>query len=272
MQKTLTVAVFAAALGIGGAACAADLNAARSMKDPQAYIANTWSGFYVGVNGGYGWSAQSSTLDTTAYDGYGDGYYGYDSAKLTKEGAFGGGQIGYNIQRDRLVYGIEFDIQAADIKGSKSSEASADEGDVITDAQVKSSLDWFGTLRGRVGYLFGNSLLYATGGLAFGGVNDSLSMTANRTYPYEHDSSDVASKNTTLTGYAVGGGFETPLTPSLTFKAEYLYLDLGSSSLSTYAEPHGYDYGAADVKVDHTYHTVRVGLNYKLAQPYEPLK
>jgi outer membrane immunogenic protein len=275
MQKTLTAAVFAAALGVSGAACAADLNAARSMKDPAAYMpANTWAGFYLGVNGGYGWGAKS-TMTVSAYED-GDDWANTNSARVLPEGGFGGGQIGYNVQRDRFVFGIEADIQTANISDHWSSEAVSIDGDVVTDATAKASLNWFGTVRGRIGYSIGNSLLFATGGLAFGGVKDSLTHSV---WDYYTDGATAsASKNTTLTGYVVGGGIETALSPSWSVKAEYQYIDLGSTTLSTNSDitygvdPVYTDNGNASVKVDHTYHTVRVGLNYRLAQPYEPLK
>ena len=109
------------------------------------------------------------------------------SSKLSTEGGFGGGQLGYNLQRDRFVFGIETDIQGAAIKGNTYSEAIIANANpaltlpaLETGAGAKSTLDWFGTVRGRLGYsagnalFFGNTLLYATGGFAYGGVRDSL--------------------------------------------------------------------------------------------------
>ena len=74
----------------------------------------------------------------------------------------------------------------------------------------------------------------------------------------------------------VGGGVETALTPSWSVKAEYQYINLGSTNLSTADD--GFSYGAgtgngdASAKFDHIYHTARLGLNYKINQPYEALK
>jgi outer membrane immunogenic protein len=239
-------------------------------------VPNVWSGFYLGVNGGYAWGAKSSTLDTTAFHEY-DPHETLGSAKLSTEGGFGGGQIGFNVQRDRLVFGIEADIQGADIAGKKTSIAIEDplDIDVTTDALVKSRLDWFGTLRGRLGYSFGSSMVYATGGLAFGSITDTLTGTVTSRYGLDPALAD--SKTSTETGYTVGGGFETMLTPSWSVKAEYLYIDLGSTTLSDdsghiLTRSAYYDEGTASVKVDHTYHTARVGLNYKIGPVYEPLK
>jgi outer membrane immunogenic protein len=272
MQKILAVAVMATALGIGGAS-AADLNS-RSMKDVPAYVpGGVWSGFYVGGNGGYGWSGKNSDILTDAYHDY-NPTEGYDSAALSTQGGFGGGQIGYNIQKDRLVFGIEADFQGSDVKGSKSSAAldNYQDQDVLTGATVSSTLDWFGTVRARLGYATGNSLVYVTGGLAYGGVKDTL--VGETISVHAVDSAVLAdSRSATLTGYTVGGGIETMLTPAWSVKAEYLYIDLGSTShLFSEYEFGNLDYGAAGADISHTYNVVRAGLNYKINQAPEPLK
>ena len=137
--------------------------------------ANTWTGFYVGANGGYGWSADKATTSSFAND---DGATATSpTASFDRNGGFGGAQIGYNVQRGQLVFGIEADIQGAGIRGSATTSASADNGDVIATGKATSSLDWFGTVRGRLGYAYDRSLFYFTGGLAFGGVKDRLALT-----------------------------------------------------------------------------------------------
>ncbi len=277
--KTLRMPLAAAFAFAAFPALAADLNA--GYKNAPVYAApSNWNGFYLGVNGGYGWGARSSTLDTLAIDGDAvTPVTAAASSTFSTEGGFGGGQLGYNAQRGRIVFGVEADIQGANIAGKAFSEANADVGEVITDAWANSNLDWFGTFRGRLGYAFGGTLVYATGGLAFGGVRDSLTqtVTSHNTNPLT-TVSDSVSNNTTATGYVVGGGFETALTPSWSVKAEYQYIDLGATSLSTAndipygAQPVHHDIGAASVAIDHTYHTARLGLNYKLSPVYEPLK
>src|SRR5262249_17791268 len=118
-------------------------------KDEPGYVGVNWSGFYIGVNGGYGWTANTDS----AFD-------------LKPAGGFGGGQIGYNWQGGfglgrAWVFGIEADIQGADISDK----------DVFGD---RSKMDMFGTVRGRVGYAFGPALVYATGGFAYGNVENSV--------------------------------------------------------------------------------------------------
>jgi outer membrane immunogenic protein len=128
-------AVFAAPI----AASAADLGPAPSYKAP-AYVAPsyaTWSGFYVGVNAGYGFGKADSAL--------GD---------LDPSGFLGGGTIGYNLQTGVWVWGIEGDFDYSAMKD--------DTGGV----EVK--LPWFATVRGRIGYAgWGNLMPYITGGAAF---------------------------------------------------------------------------------------------------------
>ena len=142
----------------------------------------SWNGFYAGVNGGYGWGASSRLTTSASQDG--DLVPGTAGAKLWPDGGFGGGQFGYNFQRDRIVFGLETDIQGGGIGSKTFSEAvSLDGTAVTTDGWAKSSLGWFGTVRGRVGYTFGGSLVYATGGFAYGSAKDTLTQTVTSVNP-----------------------------------------------------------------------------------------
>ncbi|MGO9472631.1 MAG: outer membrane protein, partial [Rhodomicrobium sp.] len=106
-------------------------------------------------------------------------------------------------------------------------------------------------------YSFGSALLYATGGFAYGGVEDKLSILTT-----------TVSNSYTATGYVVGGGVEYKLAPAWSVKAEYQYIDLGSEKLAATA----ITYAHASANFDHAYNTVRVGLNYHFLPAYEPLK
>ncbi len=283
LRKVLRVSPAAAAVFVALSAQAADLyGPSMSMKDVYPYGAAGWAGLYLGVNGGYGWGS-SSDLNASAFQ-YGDPYAVATAAKLKADGGLGGGQIGYNWQWGTLVAGIEADIQGSNIGGSASANAVNYYSFVYTDAWAQTNLDWFGTLRGRLGMSAGSWLVYGTGGLAFGGVRDSLgqSLLSNDTTPYSTLKTDAASRNATLTGYAAGGGIEKKLTPSWSVKAEYLRIDLGSTTLSANRDiAYSYnqyclttctDNGNSSVKINHVYDTVRFGLNYKIGQSYEPLK
>jgi outer membrane immunogenic protein len=107
----------------------------------------TWTGFYVGVNAGYGWSN--------------DDFDSVDLADEDDDGGFvGGAQVGYNYQIGSFVVGLEGDIQYADF-GS--------EGAFVVNGATYDldRSDWFGTVRARAGVAFDRALIYATGGFAF---------------------------------------------------------------------------------------------------------
>jgi outer membrane immunogenic protein len=257
MLRRLVLASFSA-VALSAAANAADIYVPTpagpgGYKDEPCCL---WTGFYVGVNGGYGWGNRNKVADiiTTA----GGALITETTTHFTPEGGFGGGQIGYNWQRDRLVYGIEADIQGADIRGHASTSAGA--GLLATGS---SDLDWFGTVRGRVGYVWGSALLYATGGFAYGGIQDKITKL--------DPGFGSLSRSETATGWVVGGGLEYCLSPKWSLKGEYQYIDLGkSSSMSIDVAAQNKVFGELDPR--HSYSTVRAGLNYHFVPAYEPLK
>jgi outer membrane immunogenic protein len=152
MKKILLASV--ALLGFAGAASAADLPVRSAPPAPivAAVPVFTWTGFYVGVNAGYGWNANDSiTVGGVRFD-------------LDDEGGFvGGAQAGYNYQIGSFVVGLEGDIQYADFGGDDRFDF---DGDGIADDDFNNS-DWFGTVRARAGVAFDRALIYATGGFAF---------------------------------------------------------------------------------------------------------
>jgi outer membrane immunogenic protein len=151
MKKILLSSV--ALLGLASGAMAADLPSRRA---PAPIIAAvpvfTWTGFYVGVNAGYGWNTNDSiTVGGVRFD-------------LDDEGGFvGGAQAGYNYQIGSFVVGLEGDIQYADFGGDDRFDF---DNDGIADDDFNNS-DWFGTVRARAGVAFDRALIYATGGFAF---------------------------------------------------------------------------------------------------------
>jgi outer membrane immunogenic protein len=151
MKKILLSSV--ALLSLTAGAMAADLPSRRA---PAPIIAAvpvfTWTGFYVGVNAGYGWNTNDSiTVGGVRFD-------------LDDEGGFvGGAQAGYNYQIGSFVVGLEGDIQYADFGGDDRFDF---DNDGIVDDDFNNS-DWFGTVRARAGVAFDRALIYATGGFAF---------------------------------------------------------------------------------------------------------
>jgi outer membrane immunogenic protein len=235
IRVVLTAASVAA---LATAANAADLSGGRDAP----YARVTWNGVYAGVNGGYG---VGNAVEGTVYQDAGN----YSSASITPSGGFGGGQVGFNWQSGGFVAGVEADFQAGGLTGAATTPLTA--GNTAT---VDSSLDWFGSVRGRVGYSFGSTLLYGTGGFAFGGVHDQFKVSS---------SSKAYDSNSTATGYVAGAGLEYAFNSSWSAKAEYQYIDLGTNTVKeTIGSGPAYGAGA----FDHTYNTVSVGLNYHIGR------
>ncbi len=113
--------------------------------------------------------------------------------------------------------------------------------------QASANIDWFSTVRGRVGYAAGPTLLYFTGGLAFADVDYSVSGTGP-------GGAFAMSSDKIETGYTLGGGLEWAFAPNWSLKSEYLYVDLGDETVTS---P-----GGVSSTTDLDFHTVRVGLNY----------
>lgn len=240
--RYLLSAIGAIALSVS-TAYAADLGARPiySPPPPPPPPAHTWTGFYFGANGGFGGNQFQ-------YPGTVGGIAG--TAKLNSSGFFGGGQVGYNWQvAPAWVVGVESDFDGADIEGM----ANASTGFAAASAGTK--LDWFGTARGRAGVLVTpNALLYATGGWAYG----HTTTTANATLIGVAAASTSVGNN--LSGWTAGGGLEYAFNPWLSFKTEYLYLDLGTANLVNGAVA-GVPFSISEKT---TVHTVKIGLNVKL--------
>ena len=260
LRKYVWMGAAAGALVIAAQASAADLNG--GFKDsPRAFQAPMWTGLYLGVNGGYGWRDTSDQFSYAACSANDCPPYGYDAfGGIGADGGFGGGQIGYSWQgflgMQPLVAGIEADFQGADIKGSGTAS-----GDGWSE-NYKTNLDWFGTVRGRLGYTAGPALLYFTGGFAFGGLKHH----AEDSY---YAPNAVYESNDTVTGYVLGGGIEYKFNPSWSLKAEYQYLNFGKNDPALVPNDAYYPTPPAS---DDAFHTVRVGLNYWISPAYAPLK
>jgi outer membrane immunogenic protein len=252
MQK-LALAVSILAIS-SVSALAADM-APRYTKAPAmvASPAYSWTGFYAGVNAGYGVAADPSTLD--AFTNPVIGFDNLESYKISPAGVLGGVQVGANWQTGLWVFGLETDFQGTSQKDSVCVLICSTDGTVS--ATVSQKLPWFGTVRGRVGVAVDRSLLYVTGGLAYGRVETSVTEVDGPT--------TAASISETKTGWTVGGGIEAALTGNWTAKVEYLYVDLGSQTLSFVdaAGPPGAITATAAMR-DHIF---RAGVNYRLGGP-----
>jgi outer membrane immunogenic protein len=271
-MKGIFLGVAALASLVATSAVAADLAAARPYtKAPPmvAQVAN-WTGFYIGGNVGYGWG-NSDNSETISRLVTGVPLF-TNSGSNNVDGVIGGGQIGYNWQVTNWLVGLEADIQGSDQRGSLSwtCVACADDGTNIT-SNLTQKLDWFGTVRGRVGVLATPSvLLYGTGGLAYGELKTGGSVTGTN---FAGVPTTIALNGTssTRTGWTAGAGIEGRIAGNWTAKLEYLYMDLGSvgngpTALTGILVPVRTT-GAASYSSHFTDNIVRVGINYQFAGP-----
>jgi outer membrane immunogenic protein len=190
-MKRLVLAGLAVAAMVGSAA-AADMSPRYQQPYVKAPLYNpvySWTGFYLGINGGGGWG--NSAWDRTG---------GFDVS-----GGLIGGTIGYNWQAGQIVYGLEGDADWSGIKGTSTNGCAAG---------CTTNNDWIGTARGRLGYAFDRFLPYVTGGLAVGDIRASTPGFAGATQ--------------TNAGWTIGAGLEFAIACNWTAKAEYLHVDLGN--------------------------------------------
>ena len=231
---------------------------AGGYKDgPASAAAPSWTGYYLGVNGGGGWGDSNTLTFTDTAPGAGN------PGSFDRYGGFGGIQAGYNWQGalglgDSWVLGFETDFQGSEIN-NRFSKIAPYFGPTFFDA--RQGIDYFGTVRGRIGYATGNLLIYGTGGFAYGNVITKIRL-ANL------DFTNSLRNDETEAGYAVGGGLEYVFAPGWSAKLEYQYVDLGAQSLSGLASNGDID----RTKVDNNFNTLRVGFNYHLQSDYVPRK
>jgi outer membrane immunogenic protein len=221
MKSRFLCSVGALPILLAGPAIAADMPLKAPPPPPAAVFG--WTGFYAGLNVGGSWGR---ALSDFSISGLGTTVAASDS--VSPDGVIGGGQLGYNWQLDpNWLIGVETDIQASGEKASATRFDTVDVEGVTTNYEAK--IEWFGTIRGRLGYVFGRRiLLYATGGLAYGRV--SISGTSTDNILGGSTVSSTAFPNADVNaGWTAGAGVEgVAWNPRWTWKVEYLYLDLGS--------------------------------------------
>ena len=230
-----------------------------------------WTGFYVGGNLGYSWGRSSDTSTITN----GAGTIVFSSVDRTDlNGIVGGGQIGYNWQMQNWLFGFEADIQGTGEKGTHGYlcpqstclpnivGAAVVLGPAVTEA-LSQKIDWFGTVRGRIGLLAAPKvLLYATGGLAYGEVASNATIAPVTT----GISAAIPGANTTNVGWTLGAGVEGAIGGNWTARLEYLYVDLGRVS-GSFATTIGTTALTTNFSSRVTDNILRAGVNYKFGGP-----
>jgi outer membrane immunogenic protein len=273
----------AAALALSAAsALAADLPYRKAEELPPPPPPPMWTGLYAGLSAGYGFGTNSATQSVSSGEAAYDNTYFYNTPLAftdlyvptglalalsgaganSQSGFIGGGQIGYNYQYgSNIVLGLEADIQGAGIRGSSRFGGAGvgvgvDAGLVgsytstytsIGASQVRAGVDWLGTVRGRLGYLWTPTMLiYATGGLSYGGTYANISNFAVTSNSWSDTLVGTGSYGTktfigggtrsqTLVGWNVGGGVEWMFMPNWSLKAEGIYWNLGNINVPTAA-------------------------------------
>ena len=239
----------------------------------------TWDGLYVGGNVGY----SASRFDTGALFGdssTGAPLFATDSS-IKHYGALGGGQAGYNWQWGMWLAGVEADLQFAH---QRTITASLCPGAICNPAITgfdapetlthEHNLDWFGTLRGRLGAtIYPDAIAYVTGGLAYGviehrgsiyGSANGLDGSGNPAVVFAgNDFFDRMMK----VGWTAGVGIEAHLGGPWTVRIEYLHVDLGAESTTEF-NPQNSTPTAITFNSRITENLVRFGVNYKF-DPYE---
>ena len=212
--------VSACLMAIAAPSFAADIPR-RSTAQPaynQTPPAFTWTGFYLGANAGAIWGDHTKA----------------GSFINTKTGFTGGLTAGYNQQFGQFVAGVEGDYNYSGLSGRGFLP--------LLGTPVRSELTSFGTLRGRLGVAFDRTLVYGTGGYAFG---------------FSSTQAGLAKNDSTHQGYVVGAGVEYAFTQNVSLKAEYLYMPLGNKTLSVLPGFVAGTRSGIDASV------VRAGVNYR---------
>jgi outer membrane immunogenic protein len=221
-----------------------------------------WSGFYLGLNGGYGWGSDPVAF-APASPGAVSGFSTVVPAGVSGQPAGGvfGVQLGYNWQwAAQTILGIETDFDYADIDGAGSVTLLS--GVTPFTSSASQGLTWLGTFRGRVGFVFDRLLFYGTGGLAYGRTSLATSFVGLAGGACGPAGICAAAASTGWqTGWVAGAGVEWAVSPALSVKAEYLHYDLGTRTLTQFdpALPAILFASSADFSGD----IVRLGLNFR---------
>ena len=223
LKVSFALSVVAALVATTFAAQAADLRTPNYKSPAYAPTYYSWTGFYVGLNGGYGFGKSSISSPTLGSTG-----------DFNVKGAQFGGTLGYNLQTGSWVWGLEGDLDYSAMKGSSSTNCAP---------ACTASNTWMGTARARLGYAgWDRWLPYITGGAAFGNV--------------KFEQAGIADSKTKI-GYTAGLGLEYAFLANWSAKAEYLYVDLGTAVCATPAcNP------TEDVSTKFKANIIRIGVNY----------
>jgi outer membrane immunogenic protein len=243
MKKFLLGTVGLVALGMAAPAFAADLPGQAYTKSPVYFTPlYDWSGFYAGVNGGWGSSRDCWDFTSPA------GAFVATEGCHNPSGAVAGGQAGYRWQNNAVVFGIEAQGDWADLKGSNVSLA-------FPAFTNHSGIDAFGLFTGQIGYAWDNVLLYAKGGAA--ATDNTAHVSAAGVFA-------GSGTDQTRWGGVAGAGLDFGFATNWSAGVEYDHLFMGTKS-TTFTTPAGSFFGTDNIRQDVDLVTVHV--NYRWGGP-----
>ena len=244
MKKVLLGGVALITLGFVGSAVAADM----PIKAP-VVVSNTWTGFYVGGNAGGGLYHTSMGFAQTPDPALNPAGIVFDPVNFTDShwGGLGGVQAGYNWQLSpSWVVGAEVDWDRVDVGNGTGQQFLTSNGFGIPPCiggapppgpgnchglLQSQNLEWTATARAKLGYVFGSTMIYGTGGGAWGSEEVSGQVAAANFFT----SSITTSQNHTVSGWVAGGGLEFMATANWLLRIEYLHYQFSGSTSTTAA-------------------------------------
>ena len=232
-SRSCSASAFLSLTLLASGALAADLGGYGAPPPAPSLTRFDFTGRYAGIQAGYSrfgndvssiWGSVGGPTERFTYNA---------------DGAIGGVHLGANWQERNWLFGIETDFEAAGIAGT----GKGDYG-----ALHETSINWLGSLRGRLGLVSGSTLFYVTGGMAYGNVHVEQ-LTPTSLGPY-------SSGDEWKIGWTAGGGIEHAISSRVSLKLEYRYTDLGQMSV--------YNPTLMMKEVnDLTSHAVRAGMSFK---------
>jgi outer membrane immunogenic protein len=254
------IGLLASAASCAGPAMAADILSVRQPPPMQQPIPQSppyvpdWTGFYVGVHGGYGWGHTTFDPSHSFMSGFGETTPFMTVPSPSPKGGLVGGQVGYNWQWGQVVGGLEVDFSAADIKDSTAFQTPGTLFSNPATFSTEYKIDDLASARGRLGYLiYPNLLAYGTAGIGWGHFRWSANSVDT--------AGNIASETTFANefGWVAGAGLEWKLGANWLLRGEWLHYDFGEISNPPIGNLFPLDEGNVKVKVD----VARAALSYK---------
>lgn len=284
MKKLALSLIVAGTLGYSGFTFSASLKTINQDSN--------WTGFYLGGNVGY-WDSQTNDITSTGSVSFISQTYvpgasnianalaqlADNSSSLNSYGFIGGGQAGYNYELSKgFLLGLNIDLDGLtnsdnNITSQKTVNLVDYDESYVGSLAIKEKINYLGTVRARLGYLYNPAfLVYVSGGFAYGNVTLDTDWTAQESLGSEVFPAIDAQNNVnkTLPGWAAGAGIEWLFKPRWSAILEYTYYSLSDLNVSSTLEqtnaslspPELWGSAAADTTLSLAVWSIRVGLNY----------